>query len=166
MRRFGSILIGMLVGVVAVFGLAPGANAYPEPEFDVTIDHQVIVGGNSFTVIATSNVHCEWTAEWSGTPEQPGYVLTGSGTTSSMTFHTEQVAEIRDTDVVVTCTYAGGTFSRTLSVRVLPVGSDAGAGILPDTGGPDVMFLGIGLALLVVGGTAVVLARRRPQGEV
>lgn len=43
-------------------------------------------------------------------------------------------------------------------------GSGAGSGVLPQTGGPDTLLLVGGVALVAVGGAAVVGVRRRANG--
>lgn len=180
------VLGGALVGLLTLFCLAPGAQAYPDPLFDADVSARVVQSGATFTATSSANVDCDWTHEWNGT-RRAGASKAGAFTS---TFTAPRVTVETVIPVTFTCVHdAGGpgraaTWTRTIDVTVLPPeqrapapshqgvtipGSAPGSGgpglgtaaSLPSTGGPSVLFLVAGLALLVAGSAAVRLARTR-----
>lgn len=173
-KIFASCLVGV-VAILASVGLAPAAHAYPDVSINLTVNRQVMYGGESFIATGTSNVACAWDLEWNGS------VHTGSGNASAAyrtTYTAPAVTKITKIPLHGTCTYTdpnvrssaravarAATWQRTIIITVLPRGSatlppNDGAN-LPGTGGPNLLFLLGGLALLFTGATAVTLARRR-----
>jgi LPXTG-motif cell wall-anchored protein len=177
MKRFAVLCVAVLVALLATIGLAPAAQAYPDVTIDLTAKPQVLYGGETFTATGTSNVDCAWTMEWDGV------VRTGAGSSGSpfSTIYTaDDVTKITKIPLHGTCAYtdpsaraaarasaAAATWKRTIIITVLPRGNAApptdNSTDLPNTGGPSFAFLLGGLALLLVGATAVTVARRRAE---
>lgn len=166
MKKMTSFGVLALVALLALLGFSPAAQAYPDVRIDLTVDRQVIYGGETFTATATANVDCTWRLEWDGR------VRRSSGTKFVTKFRADQVTEVTKIPLRGTCQYAAAatrgaaTWERTIVITVLPpataVSPPAGSD-LPNTGGPDFLFLIGGLALLVAGATAVTVARRRAE---
>lgn len=173
MKKLTSLGVLALVGLLALLGFSPAAQAYPDVRIDLTVDRQIIYGGETFTATATANVNCAWNLEWDGR------VRTSSGTEFVTTFRADDVSKVTKIPLHGTCQYAApaarsersaraaATWERTLVITVLPpstaVSPPAAGSDLPNTGGPDFLFLIGGLALLVAGATAVTVARRRAE---
>lgn len=166
MKKMTSLGVLALVALLALLGFSPAAQAYPDVRIELTVNRQIIYGGETFTATASSNVNCAWTLEWDGrlrTSTQEKFVTT---------FRANPVTEITKIPLHGTCQYTSpstrgaATWERTLVITVLPpataVAPPAGSD-LPNTGGPDFVFLIGGLALLVAGATAVTVARRRAE---
>ena len=164
-----------LLAILGTFGMAPSAQAYPDVTIDLTVNRQVLYGGENFTATGTSNVDCAWTTEWNDV------VRTGAGTPGSpftTTYTAPNVTQVTKIPLHGTCVYDDPTvtaradapaasWERTIMITVLPRGqaappTDNGTD-LPNTGGPNLGFLLGGLGLLLVGATAVTVARRRAE---
>jgi LPXTG-motif cell wall-anchored protein len=176
-KKVLSLGVAALVGLLAVIGLAPAAQAYPEVIIDLTVNRTVLYGGETFTATATSNVDCDWTLEWNGDSRDKN-----ASQEFITTYTAPDVTEITKIPLHGTCVYelpegatpvtgrqaartAAGpmvTWKRTIMITVLPRGSAVSppGDDLPNTGGPDLWILLAGLAL-VGAGTAVTLRSRR-----
>lgn len=167
MKKMTSLGVLALVALLALLGFSPAAQAYPDVRIDLTVNRQVIYGGETFTATATANVDCAWNLEWDGR------VRESSGTKFVTTFRADEVSDVTKIQLHGTCQYAdpsargAATWERTLVITVLPpstaVSPPAAGSDLPNTGGPDFIILIGGLALLVAGATAVTVARRRAE---
>jgi LPXTG-motif cell wall-anchored protein len=175
MKKFtplGALALAALIAVLAMLGFSGPAQAYPEVSINLTVNRQVLYGGETFTATASStNTVCAWTLEWDG------IVRTGSSTTDDpfkTTYTADEVTKITKIPLHGTCSYAGtntsargaATWTRTIIITVLPRSSAVsppGGSDLPNTGGPNLLFLAGGLALLLAGATAVTVARRRAE---
>lgn len=163
-----------LLALLGSFGMAPAAQAYPDVIIDLTVNRQVLYGGENFTATGTSNVDCSWTTEWNDV------VRTGPGTPAdafTTTYTAPEVTQVTKIPLHGTCEYVDptvraaattATWERTIMITVLPRGqaappTDNGTSDLPNTGGPNLAFLLGGLGLLFVGATAVTVARRRAE---
>lgn len=175
-KKVLSLGVAALVGLLAVIGLAPAAQAYPEVVIDLTAQPTVLYGGETFTATATANVDCDWTLEWNGDSRDK------SASQEFVTTYTAPaVTKITKIPLHGTCVYtlpdgatpvtgrqsaaAAGplvTWKRTIMITVLPRGSAVSppGDDLPNTGGPDLWILLLGLGL-VGAGTAVTLRSRR-----
>jgi LPXTG-motif cell wall-anchored protein len=136
----------------------------------------VLYGGQSFTATGKSNVACSWTVEWDGVVR---HGQSKFGANYDTVYRAPRVSRITKIPLHGTCVYdsaehprdarvAAGpaTFSRTIMITVLPRSTEVsppGGSDLPSTGGPNLLFLLGGLALLVSGATAVSVARRRAE---
>lgn len=166
----GALALAALIAVLAMVGFSGPAQAYPEVSIDLTVNRQQLYGGENFTATATStNTTCDWTLEWDGK------VRTGSSTTGDpfkTTYTADEVTKITKIPLHGTCSYTAptargtATWQRTIIITVLPRSSAVsppGGSDLPNTGGPNFVFLLGGLALLLSGAVAVTVARRRAE---
>jgi len=167
----------LAAAVLAAFMTVPfsaPAQAYPDPTItiDLSIPGDELIGGLDFDfTVSSGDVECSaWTVSYRGEDK------TGSGTSFSGTFSTPPVDTRTPTTITAVCEYDGsGAFggtgaevqaadiaSASATVYLLPQ-SDGGSdnGSLPGTGGSSQWILWAGLGLVVVGGGALVLVRRR-----
>ncbi|RNL62201.1 LPXTG cell wall anchor domain-containing protein [Nocardioides marmoriginsengisoli] len=175
MKKLASFGLMVMIAALVAVGFAPAANAYPDNQFNLTVDRQVMYGGESFTATATSNVVCDWTLEWNGvvrTKTDPAIFQT--------TYKTPVVTKITKIPLHGTCAYDDGsprlaaksaraakaaTWSKTIMITVLPRGSAVSppGENLPNTGGPNMWLLLGGLGAVLAGAGVVVVSRRRVQ---
>jgi LPXTG-motif cell wall-anchored protein len=179
MKKILSLCGVALIALLASVGLAPAAHAYPDVSIDLTVNRQVLYGGESFTATGTSDVTCAWNLTWNGV-EKSGTGTNGSPYVTSYT--APAVTKITKIPLNGTCTYtpptsrttakasaASATWHRTIIITVLPRGSavspptSGGGSDLPNTGGPNLLFLLAGLVLFGAGVSAVFVARRRAE---
>lgn len=166
MTSLGVAAFAAVVAVLAILGAQSPAQAYPDVQIELTVDRMVLYGGQDFTATGTSNVDCSWNLEWAGQVRQ------GSGTTYKATYTAQKVSETTKIPLHGTCVYtspttkATATWERTIVITVLPQSSAVAAPVgsdLPNSGGPSLLFLFGGMALLLSGATAVTVARRRAE---
>jgi hypothetical protein len=166
LTSLGVAAFAALVAVLAIFGAQTPAQAYPDVRIELGVDRMVLFGGQDFTATASSNVDCAWNLEWAGQVRQ------GGGTSYRTTYTAARVEKTTKIPLHGTCVYTDpgsgqtATWDRTITITVRPqstavagpVGSD-----LPSSGGPNLLFLLGGVALLFSGATAVTVARRRAE---
>lgn len=172
MKTFRTALVSALAAGLALLTLAPAAQAYPEPNFDISVNHQVVVGGNDFIANARANVDCsDWTLSFL---EQSA---SGVGKTLDHAFTTPVVKKKAVYPMQATCRYAAAgsgaasaaqqTWRGEIPITVLPEATAQGGphantgGGLPGTGGPSFWILLAALVLLLGGATALLRSRRR-----
>ena len=169
------VAIAAVMTLLAMLGLSTPAQAYPELKIDLTASPTVVYGGQRFTAHASSDVACSWSVEWNGVAR---HGQSNTGSPFATTFTAPRVSRITKIPLHGTCVYdsssastarataPSATWTRTVTITVLP-GSTAvsppGGSDLPNTGGPNLLFLLGGLALLASGATAVSVARRRAE---
>jgi len=176
-KRILSLAAATVFGLLAVVGLAPAAQAYPEVLIDITVPPATVVGGEPFSVTATANVVCDWAIAFEGdTKTKTSKVFTAG-------FVAPEVTQVTQFPLEGDCDYvlpAGATpvtrttaaqrttdthWSRTFEITVVPAGqaappiSDNDGGKLPNTGGPSIWLLISGLVLAGAGAGAVVRSR-------
>jgi len=170
MKKIAALCIAALGAALLVLGTAPSASAYPDLSCDVSVDHQVVAPGHTFTVtgrasgvdasnqvIADSQLR--WTFRWNGvTKHRTGHLVTA-------TFTAPQVATSRKITLTAHLDSPAGTCVRHI---VITVGSSSvsapgggGGGGLPNTGGPAFWLLVAALVLVLAGAATVLSARRR-----
>ena len=167
-KKVLSLAVAALVGLLTVIGLAPAAQAYPEGVCDLEVSAQVVNSGE--TVTATSHYSVVDTSARKQAGDDVHWVLTfngdsrtGTGETFTASFTAPDVTKPSSFKLTSTGTGPAGTCSRSVDVTVLPDGSvspPGGGGGLPNTGGPDLWILLLGV-VLVGAGTAVTLRTRR-----
>jgi LPXTG-motif cell wall-anchored protein len=181
-KKVLSLGVAALLGLLAVIGLAPAAQAYPEVVIDLSAHPTVLYGGETFTATATSNVDCDWTLEWNGDSRDKN-----ASQQFVTTYTAPDVTKITKIPLHGTCVYtlpdgatpvtgrqvarsAAGplvTWKRTIMITVLPRGSavspPGGGGHLPNTGGPQLWILLLGIGLAGAGAVVTVRSRRRVQ---
>jgi LPXTG-motif cell wall-anchored protein len=165
-KKVLSLVVAALVGLFALVGLAPAAQAYPEGVCDLEVSAQVVNSGESITATCTYSV-VDNSARKSALSDTTwvmtfnGETRTGTGETFTQTFTAPSVTEPTTFALKSTGTGDAGTCSRTVNITVLPDGSVVSppGDDLPNTGGPNLWILLAGLGL-VVAGTAVTLRSR------
>jgi LPXTG-motif cell wall-anchored protein len=171
----GLAAFAALAGVLVFVGAQSPAQAYPEISISLSVDRDVLYGGQHFTATAKGNVTCDWDVAWNGSAR---HAHEAPNVAFNTTFKAPKVTKVTKIPLHGTCMYdaaetptasaarAAASWQRTIVITVLPrssavsppVGSD-----LPNTGGPNVLFLLGGLGLLAAGATAVSVARRRAE---
>lgn len=164
-RTLLATLAVVLVAGTATVGLTGTAQAYPEVTFTAEVSKDRVAPGESFTATSTATVECAWQQEWNGTTH------TGAGDELTSSFTAPEVDRKTVIPVELRCEYVPSspgaertTWTRSIDVTVVPEGRiapAAAAGAMPDTGGPHVSFLFVGLVLLLSGAVAVRVARGR-----
>lgn len=173
MTKFGFGAVAAIAALLGILGFSGSAAAYPDVQQSLTVDRQVLFGGDTFTAFASANVDCGWNLQWNGQARE------GSGPEFSTTYVAPQVTTITKVDLVGTCSYddptdgaakaSAATWKDTVTVTVRPGANGAAAPVggtsadLPGTGGPNGVVLLSGLVLLLAGATAVAVARRNAE---
>lgn len=174
MKKYGLVVLAAIAVVLVSLGLSSSAQAYPDARIDLTVNHQVIYSGDSFTASGVSSVACPMAIEWNNVVQR--------GSTAKnfkASYVAPRVTRVTQIPLRAVCEVSSASAGRTavgtrtlrreLTVTVLPGNNAAGpapkdnAADLPGTGGPDVVWLLSGLVLLLAGATAVTVARRRAE---
>ena len=173
LSSIGAVALAALIAALAMLGFSSPAQAYPDLRVDLTVNRSVLYVGESFTATGSSGTEtCAWTLKWNDV------VRTGTSSTGQdfvTAYQAPKVTKVTKIPLHATCTYnartassarSATTWERTVMITVLPrsteVSPPVGTG-MPNTGGPNLLFLLGGIALLVSGATAVVVARRRAE---
>lgn len=174
MKMYGYVVVAAIAVLLVSLGFTSAAQAGSDVRVDLTVEHQVLYAGESFTATGTSNVDCDWNLDWND-------VVRESGATKKFatTYVAPQVSKVTKIRLTAACDYTsptaektkigGSTWKRVATIAVLP--QPSGAAVAPvdnsanlqGAGGPNVVFLLSGLVLLLSGVTAVTVARRRPE---
>jgi hypothetical protein len=172
MKKFAFAAAAAFVALFGTFLLSNAAQAYPDVQVNLTSDHEVVYGGESFTVTASANVTCAWDLSWDNTSRA------ANGSDFKSTFVAPEVTKITKKSVVGQCSYVGSAAGRStsspvvtprqLTITILPAASSAAGpnksgASLAGTGGPDRAVLLGGVALLFAGATVAIIARRRAE---
>jgi LPXTG-motif cell wall-anchored protein len=166
MKKYLTAVATAMVALLAVVLGATGAQAYPSPVFDVTVNHQVLVGGNPFTARAHASVQChDWTLKFLGqSASNPGKNFTH-------TFSTPVVDKKTVYPLHATCVYSASastsdpTYRTSIPITLLPKGhhNHHNGGGLPNTGGPSFWLLVVAILLVLAGVVALIRSRRRQR---
>jgi LPXTG-motif cell wall-anchored protein len=172
MRKFTSLglaAFGAVVALLAIWGSLSPAQAYPDVRIELSVNRTVLYGGQDFTATASSNVDCAWNLEWAGMVRQGA---SSDGVDFKTIYTAAKVSKVTKIPLHGTCVYTspsarGATsWERTIVITVLPRNaavSPPGGSDLPNTGGPNRLFLAGGIVLLLSGAAAVTIARRRAE---
>lgn len=173
-----AIVCSTLFGVaLLLLGTAPSASAYPDLSCDVTVDHQQVHPGETFTATGQASgvdkanktipsSEFSWTFTWNGVTQQR------TGSTVTVSFRAPHVKHTRTIPLTARSSSPAGECVRHIDITVGPtvVSAPGGGGghqghgggsALPGTGGPEFWILVAGLVLLLGGGGAVAASRRR-----
>jgi LPXTG-motif cell wall-anchored protein len=175
MKRYAALLIAALVTLLASAGLASSAQAqqaaYPTPSLTLHISTQTVVSAHSFTATARANIVCiTITESWNGqSASAPGSKVTH-------VFKAPTVTKPTVIPLSATCRYSGvtGTSGAAISaavqtltakanITVLPRVSTGHVGhpVLPNTGGPKLIWFILGGGAVAAGALAMFVGRRR-----
>ncbi|MCW2783630.1 MAG: hypothetical protein JWP74_147 [Marmoricola sp.] len=163
MKKLVLIWLTALAAAAVTLGVAPAASAYPDLTCNLTVNHQTVVAGKTFTVTGTA-ADIEKAARAAATGDDISWVMkfngdtrTGTGTTFVQKFKAPVVSKPTVLPLVARATSTAGTCQHTLNLTILPTGvvTPPGSGTLPNTGGPRLILLIGGLVLVLAGGGAV-----------
>lgn len=170
LSSIGAIAFAGLIAALAILGFSSPAQAYPDVRIDLSVDRQTLYGGDTFTATGSSSgTTCSWTIEWNA-QTRPGSSTTGNPFRT--VYKAPRVSKVTKIPLHGTCGYTAPTargaasWQQTITITVLPRSaavSAPGGSDLPNTGGPNKLFLLGGLVLLLSGATAVTVARRRAE---
>lgn len=170
MKKALLIVATVFAALFATLSFAPSAVAYPETSCNVEVDAQIVESGSDFTVSGTS--HQFTTGErragraaadavtWKVTFN--GQVRNVTGESFSVTFR----APIVDKRTVLHLTAsaimpdAAANCTKSVDITVVPDDTDVEGPDLPNTGGPRLIILLAGLALVGAGAFAVRRGRK------
>jgi len=174
MKKAGYVVLAAIAAAFVSLGLSSSAQAYPDARIDLTVNHQVIYAGDSFTATGSTNVACPMDLEWNN--------VVRHGTTAkkfAASYVAPDVTKVTNIPVNASCRLSApgagkaasgaSMLERRLTVTVLPRSNGAVAAPrdnsadLPGSGGPNRVFLLSGLVLLLAGATAVTVARRSAE---
>src|SRR4051794_22555878 len=103
MKKLAALSAITALGFLTLIGLAPSAQAYPDVEFNLTVNRQVIYGGQTFTATATSNVTCDWTLVWNG--QDSDTTRTDTSSLFVTTYTADKVSKVTKIPLQGTCEY-------------------------------------------------------------
>jgi LPXTG-motif cell wall-anchored protein len=175
MKKLAVLLLACALGVLAVFATGTAAEAYPQRQPTVHVNHQTILSGSTLVVHADAVPGCEpWTFTFNG------QTRTVSGEHVTVRFKVPKVERKTVIDLTWSCNQVGSSGQggtsvavhtklfgpNTVPITVVPASSQAAAqtaagSALPNTGGPDAGLLAAGGALVLGGGAAIMLGMRR-----
>jgi uncharacterized surface anchored protein len=168
------IVIGAtaLATLFVVLGVAPSAQAYPEGSCNLEVSAQTVNSGETITATATYTVvdnaarvsalsDTEWVMTFNGDTR------TGTGETFTQSFEAPEVTEPTTFPLKATGTGDAGTCTRTVNVTVLPNGQTVPpkGPHMPNTGGPRLILLIVGLGLVAAGAIAIRQSRKSHDGR-
>lgn len=169
MKKFLLIAATLFAAISASLAMTPSASAYPELTCNLTVEPQVVYEGQTLTATGTA-VEIEKALRASALGDNISWVMTFNGETRTGTgavfvqkFKAPSVTQSTKFLLTAKANSAAGTCPHTISITVLPNGvvvtPPEGQGGLPNTGGPRLLILLAGLALVVGGVVAVKRAR-------
>lgn len=170
-----ALIVGTALGAaLLVLGVTPAATAYPEQTCTVSVDHQQVYPGETFTAYGQAGgvdaanqpvpaSSFKWSFEWNGVTKQR------TGASVKVSFRAPKVTRSRTITLTARSSSPAGDCVRHIDITVVSAsvsgpksgGSGGASGGLPGTGGPEFWILAAGLALVLGGGGAVVASRRR-----
>lgn len=173
LSSMGAVAFAALIAGLAVLAFSTPAQAYPDVSIDLKVNRSTLYGGQKFTATASSmGTTCNWTVEWDN---RVRLGTSSDNTRFRTTFTAPGVSKVTKIPLHGTCVYSTSgtrgavTWARTIMITVLPSRAavspptSGGSSDLPNTGGPNMLFLVGGLVLLASGATAVTVARRRAE---
>lgn len=121
------IRLALAAGIAcAVTLLSSGvAQAYPDCGIDLSLNSSTLVGGGTFKFTAVAGeIECDWTVTYAGKTR------TGSGTSISGSFSTEEVSKKTTTKITASCEHevADALAKTTTSAEVTPAFYSTGSG--------------------------------------
>ena len=175
--KFRLIAAAVIAGAATLLSSGAANAGYPVPPITITIDDNILVGGNTFHYTADAgDVECDWTITYDeGRAPGVDAVQTGSGTSISGSYKTKVVSKKFKSPITAECQYETGegevsasavaTASASATITLLPKGSGDDGGALPDTGGSNLSLILLGGGLVLVGGGVTYMARRRQSSH-
>lgn len=124
------IAAAVIAGAATLLSAGSASAGYPEPSITITIDDNILVGGNVFSYTADSgSVECDWTITYNEgrAPGEPA-VQTGSGTSHSGSYDTKVVSKIFKSKITAVCEYDDGQTASAEVATTAPAFYSTGSG--------------------------------------
>ncbi len=175
MKKLVAIGAAALVAMFMAVGLAPAASAYPEAVCNLVVSPTVVHPGDVVTVHcslqtvesprlvgrAAAGADTHWVVTFSGAT----HTGTGESFTTHFTAPSVTTSTVLSVHSVGHDSVTGVTCDRSVNVTDLPNSVvNPPHGGLPNTGGPRMILLIVGIALALVGGIAIQQSRKRHSG--
>lgn len=170
MKKLAMIGATAIAAVCVVLGVVPAASAYPDLSCNVTVDAQKVNSGAKLEVTATSQQITTPRVAGRAAADAVDWRATFNGavhTSHAAVLHTSFTVPTVKTEHVfvlhVRAVMADGTTTceKSLNITVSPGGTHVNPpGGLPNTGGPRLILLIAGLALVIAGGVAIRQSRK------
>ncbi|MDR7085940.1 LPXTG-motif cell wall-anchored protein [Aeromicrobium panaciterrae] len=195
MMKIRLIAAAVIAGAATLLSAGSANAGYSDPPITLTLDDNILVGGNTFSYTADSgSVECDWTITYNDgrAPGEPA-VQQGSGTSFSGSYKTKVVTKKFKSPITATCEYDDGQTASTDDATTAPAFYSTGSGAstlqaaiqeasasatvtllplggddsgsLPDTGGSNLSLILLGGGLVLVGGGVTYMARRRQSSH-
>jgi LPXTG-motif cell wall-anchored protein len=170
MLKFRLAAVATLVAVFGLVSVSPASAQYAPCSVTLDVDPNSLEGSGSVDGHATSDLPGSWTAS----NDFNGQTDNGSGDTFDFSFSFPKVNHKTDVTISVLLVRDDNvTCEANETITLRPEGDDDDDdddgdgkdknGALPDTGGSDQGVIGAGLTLLLIGGGALFLSRRRNE---
>ena len=175
MKKVLLIAVAMIGALLAVVGTSSPASAYPELNCNVEVDAQTVQSGASF--VASGQTQQFFTDDGQGRSARSaaddvtweitfrGDVRTPSGETFSEKFKAPTVTKVSRFRLTAKAIMpnATATCEHAVDITVVPAGTEVEppGEELPNTGGPRLELLFVGLGLLAIGAYAVRRSRKQ-----
>ncbi|MGN6161618.1 MAG: LPXTG cell wall anchor domain-containing protein [Marmoricola sp.] len=153
-----------LLVVVPLGGLvlkSPPAQAYPAASCSVKItpSSMELKSGQSLKLVGHSSTTTHWTVDFNGVTHYY------TGTTFTASYVAPTVSTKTTVGLTVTCSSSAGSLTLHYRIVVDPYTlPSTGSGHLPNTGGPSIWWLIVGIAL-TLGGAAFMRFHRQPIAQ-
>ncbi len=167
MLKFRLATVAVLVAVFGLVSVSSASAQYGACSIELDVEPDSLEGAGSVDGEASSDVP----GNWSASNDFNGQTDGGSGDEFDFSFSFPEVDD--ETDVTITVTLVTENQVTCTASETITLGSeddddgdgdgDDKNGGLPDTGGSDRTTILAGLAMVVVGGGVVYLARRRNE---
>ncbi|HET6153871.1 MAG TPA: LPXTG cell wall anchor domain-containing protein [Marmoricola sp.] len=176
MKKLVVIGVAALAAFIAAIGLAQTASAYPETTCTVTVNAQKILSGSELKVTGTAQQFttprhsarlAATTVHWSATFNSVVHEADVNSFATTFKVPSVKAKTVFPLKVTALMPDAATTCQRTLDITVEPSGTNVTpptGPTLPNTGGPRLALLIVGLALVLAGGGAIYTSRRRHGG--
>lgn len=168
MKKLIVIGVTALATLFVVLGVGPSAFAYPEGVCNLQVSAQVVNGGENVTATCTYQL-VDNSARRSAASDTTwvmtfnGQTRTGTGETFTATFKAPDVTKPTTFKLTSVGTGDAGKCSRSVNVTVLPndvIVSPPTSPHMPNTGGPPLVLLIAGFALVIAGAGVVYQSRK------
>lgn len=156
--RVVTVLSMLVAAVLGGLALQAPAQAYPFTVCSVTISPSSlhVTSGQTYTLTGSSAVTTHWTVTINGVKHYY------TGTSFTATYKAPTVTKRTVIGLSVTCTNSSGALTLRYRLVVDPFAIGSG-GHLPNTGGPSIWWLIVGLMAAISGAFMTWANRRRPQ---
>ncbi len=124
------IAAAVIAGAATLLSAGSANAGYADPPITITVDDNILVGGNVFTYTADAgSVECDWTITYNEgrAPGEPA-VQTGSGTSKSGSYDTKVVSKVFKSKIKAVCEYDDGQTASAEVATTAPAFYSTGSG--------------------------------------